>query len=486
MIKQIAWRIGWVVVLNLVFCFSSHHAAAAHANTKTLLSTLDSRISHARESFEEIYYELVKQGFFDTYYNNNLIINTKIDEKIAQEGEIFLYLIDWLNKREDRDSYYLLKKLSKYLYLEFYRIICKVDAQKNQNSTLLHMLKDIYKSKIVTPYGTRAPFRAILSKMILLIFMINATQQSYDKKREAMAYTLHKIEDELFAINASLFEKPITDDLIKNFIQTLQTHITKEPLVKPSIVKRVVITIIIVGAIIALVFVVYQNSGSIKDWFSNLAKQLEDGFKTIGKGMAEGMVTEIKNQKLGEQFGRDFIAGMARDNGGQPNPDSSLLAQNLGRGIVNGLARENHDGQPNPDTDLLAQRIGNGIVRGMARDSGGQANPDTDLLAERIGNRMIHGLAREGNGQPNPDTDLLAQRLGSELRAGVIGGHPIDATGRLMGYIGRGVSGFCRAVRHPINTYHRVRGNQAPPTPPSATTAPSSAPAAPVTPGTSH
>jgi hypothetical protein len=232
------------------------------------------------------------------------------------------------------------------------------------------MLKNIYKSKIVSPYGIEAPFRAVLSKLIVLIFMINLTRMPYEKKRETIAYMLHKMENQFLIVNASLFEKQISDETIKTFIQTLQTYITKEPLVRPSMVKGVIITLVVITCLTGTAFVIWQYVIPNWDAIKRKMEEVRDNiFKPIGEGMGDGLKRSLLNDPvLLEQLGRRIVHGIAVSNGGQPNPDTDLLAQRLGNGIINGIARE-HSGQPNPNLDIIADRLGSntggGLVRGM-------------------------------------------------------------------------------------------------------------------------
>ncbi len=450
------------------------------------IASLDERISLARNSFEDVYYELVKQGFFDVYYNNNLI---------APEREVLLYLIDWLDKRNDRDSRYLLKKLNKYLYLEFYQTLCAVDAQKNQNGTLLHTFKGIFKSKVGTPSGVIAPYRAELSKMATLISMINSTKQPYEKKREAMAYILDKTENKILAINASLIEKGIADADIKVFIRTLQAFITNEPIIKPSMVKGVVITSIVIACLAGASFTTWKyvipQWDEVLDWadvklqraaekiLKPFGKQIGESMtagvlakletqkadllilvKQMGKDIADALVTQMKEKELGAQLGRDLLKGLTRDEGGEPNPDTTrfgkllgdalaeALARNpsmeplvhrLGIAITNGLTR-NEAGGINPmieelgdrlgnalsnalasnrNLEPLLQRLGTSITTGLVHNEEGELNPNLEELGHRIGHSMIHGLATSEAGEPNPDLDIIAEHLGNYLVRGL-------------------------------------------------------------------
>ena len=84
MIKLMVRGNGWVGTLALLvgFFLFSINSLEARTSIKNV-ATLDERITVARDSFEDIYYELVKQGFFDVYYNNNLILSPKINENFT-------------------------------------------------------------------------------------------------------------------------------------------------------------------------------------------------------------------------------------------------------------------------------------------------------------------------------------------------------------------------------------------------------------------
>ncbi len=354
MLKKTLHQIKTIMSLLLVsLYFISSYSFAVHSSCKEVI-TLDERIIRTRDSFEDVYYELVKQNFFGDYYNNNLIIKTKIDTTFLREGEVFLYLIDWLDKQNDRDSQYLLKKLSKYLYLIFYQHLCLIDTQKNQSCSLLRMLKDIYKNKIPTPYGIFAPFRAALSELIVLIFIFNFSQLSYEKKRESMAYMLHQMENKFLVINTGILQKKIADEHIKEFIQVLQAHITKEPLVHQSVIKKVACT----AGIIALVSIAIPCWAEIK---SVMKKVSDNVFEPIGRGIGSGVKNGLlSDPEMMHQIGQGIIHGIAVDNNDQPNPDIDVIAQRLGNGLIHGIAH--NDGQPNPDVAIITNQLREGLV----------------------------------------------------------------------------------------------------------------------------
>ena len=79
---------------------------------------LGGKIEIAREGFENIYYELVKKGHFNSSYCKNLIIDSSLSGDVQEEGVILFSLIGWLDKKNDIDSLFLLRKLNKLYFLE--------------------------------------------------------------------------------------------------------------------------------------------------------------------------------------------------------------------------------------------------------------------------------------------------------------------------------------------------------------------------------
>ncbi len=325
MFKQYLFGTSKVVkILAMSFVFCAGFGFVTARSPLKSLATLDERINYAQKAFEDVYYELVKQGFFDTFYNNNLVLRTKIDEKFILEGEPFLKLIDWLDKRNDRDSRYLLKKLSKYLYLEFYRVLCVVDVQRkkeemiNYRGTLLCVFKDLYKSKQAAPCGIIAPFRAVLSEMIAFVFMINLVKQPYEKKREIMAYKLHQIENKLLLINADFLEKRVDDKTIKNFIQDLQVYITKEPVIKTSMIRGVMMTSIVIMCLAGVGFTTWKyvlpNWAGVKNWMD---KASANCLEVIGEGISKGV---FKGFWVSLQENRDKVPWVIRPPARAPDP----------------------------------------------------------------------------------------------------------------------------------------------------------------------
>lgn len=322
-----------LIFLCIGFCFTQ-------INAGTIIDpvfNVQEKVDNARESFEDIYYELIKQGFFDDYYNNNMIIDARINDSFKENGKILLILIEWLEKTNNRDSRFLLKKLNKYFYLQLYALVNQLDVVHKKEGRLLGLLHDLYFVKTPTPCGIIAPFRTNLSQMAILIGMFNVAQIPYEQKREALSFVLEKIQRQLLVKNVELLDKKIDDEKIKEFVQAMQSFATREPLVKPSVVKKIVLTTIIISAICVGIYFAWKAFAPHKEDFG---RWMND-FLNPAQRTAEEILKKVPNMaheilhKVAMDVDKD---GRAIE--GKTNPDLKVIAEVLGKGAGKGLVWE--------------------------------------------------------------------------------------------------------------------------------------------------
>lgn len=296
-----------------VMILSYTNITAGNSRPTNKEGQFSSKLEHAQESFYNVYYELLKQDYFcekndaaGNLYNNNLIIN----EDALQTGTTLLTLIAWLNKKNDQNSLYLLKKINKYLFLHFHRFICEIDQRKVQNTTILGTLHDLYHFKKQTPTN-KHPFRMGLSCAILLIFSINYSNLPYDEKRETLSLALDKIKRELLAVRTSTQDCPISTPAIKTFMETLETHATKEPIIKPSSIKRTIKILVVITIVVIIFMFVVKDSWRawLKDkWDKTVGGWLNEFADTQGTAIAKKILDAAG--PAGKKFGDGLIVGV--------------------------------------------------------------------------------------------------------------------------------------------------------------------------------
>ncbi len=261
-----------ITALIYIFIFP-YHCQAHHGFSESLFTEkgLDTQIESVREKLENHYYHLVENGHFPSSYNNNLIINTSLKRNLTKEGMVLLALIQWLEKQTDRDSVYLLKKINKLFFLRFHQFVYDMHLKKEDQVAVLYNFQNLYQLKISINSLDTTPFRTMMSKIILLIFITNASEMGYEKRRETMAYVLDKVKKEMLAVNNQLpTDKKVKDEIIKAFVTMLEIYAVKEPLVKTNSLKKFIVITIIVIVIGYLIYKYITNReaiiNKINDW----------------------------------------------------------------------------------------------------------------------------------------------------------------------------------------------------------------------------
>jgi len=383
------------ILFMIIASFLSLSSGECHGQ----VLNLQKNISRARESFEDVYYELLKSdGFFNEYYNNNLIINTDLHGDFYQNGIILFKLIEWLQQHDSRDGRFLLKRMNKLFYLEFYRFICKMDQEKTRDGRLFDAFSKIYHHTIPSVHMGVAPvppFQTTLTKAIILIFTMNSANMYYESKKESLVFGLDAIRQEMLEINTSLGDKKIDEQEIRTLFARLQAHATQEPIVKPGSIRKVVIGAVLIAACIGLIYLACKYI-TIEREPANAAESKT--FKATGKKPRDPLGTYINkaiNKKwdkamewtgkqlgrLGENVGEKLAVGAGRvltkattdvDEDGKSvlKPIVKEFTGDLGRELVRGIATKGKKHKAikpkdkNPDLKVL----GGSIVKGAANE----------------------------------------------------------------------------------------------------------------------
>ncbi len=391
----------WIVTIAAYINFFLPCFASSPINTNLLEEGLDTRIQQAYDSFENRYYQLVENGHFPLSYNNNLIINASLFPDVQKEGSIIIKLIEWLEQQDDADSIYLLRRLNKFYFLKFHQFICSMNLKKEYVAKILEHCQTFYSLKAINKSIVLKPFQSALSKLFIMIYMINESFLSYEQKRETLAHSIDKIKREMLSINKQ-FGPVIDEKKITSFIMLLETYGAKEPLVQSSKLKKVVIISVIIFAISIIVYkYVLPNWGGIKKWFSNAWTAIVEPLgESAGRGAVNAFINglddpanreklksvvqhitpELLNEILADQDRFNKFVSSLRDNLppgilNMPTQDQlNSLTEGALRAAVNGMANTagNDPGnqQPNPDLKAIGRQVGQGVAEGIGAQTG--------------------------------------------------------------------------------------------------------------------
>jgi hypothetical protein len=173
--------------------------------------------------------------------------------------------------------------------------------------------------------------------MSILVAIFNVSQLPYDAKREALGFMLDKIQKRLLLKNKELLDKKIDENKIKAFIQTMQTFATKEPLVKSSAIKKFLLTVLIIGAVVGIgylvwIYLIEPKKAVVKEWFQE--------FLNPAEATAKRLLKEVKKD-FPEMFQDCVHKLVMKKQGDGPevsNPDLELAGEKIGAGVAKGAA----------------------------------------------------------------------------------------------------------------------------------------------------
>jgi len=238
------------------------------AYSDDLFMPLVDKADKAKIEFQDLYKYIMDQGGFAQSPDERFDLDSNITGHILDNGPVLLSLIDWLdkNKQDDAIGLLLLRKLNRYLYLEFRHFVGQLKVNKKYEGKLVGLLHDFYKFKVPAKIGTveeklkfSYPFQAALSKAMVFILIVNGSYLGYDEKVENIAYYLDKIRRELIGIKNSHENCTLRTTDVNDFIELLQTYATKEPLLGPNYMKRILVTVAVIAVIALVVWLAWDN-----------------------------------------------------------------------------------------------------------------------------------------------------------------------------------------------------------------------------------
>lgn len=465
---------GWGVrealqkFLFILICFGVFPVNSIFAKKILPVNDISKKVERSRGSVEDIYYELLKNHFFDdvnnseSIYANNLVLSTNLDEDPVAKGTILLNLIAWLEKKNNRDSRFLLHKINRLYQLEFHRTLSSLNPKyESYQDSLLSSFHDLSTYKTFHPaYGALYPFGTSITKAILTLFIINKTAIPFEQKRESVLYTIEKIKQEMLFVNSNLGKEKIDEGLIRSFVFGLEKFGVRETLVESKLFRNLLLlstVAIVIGFIVYRWDLVGSGLGWVGTELKKLMDQAFDGFfEKAGKGLVKGMledetVVQLKTQmntqveqakteynQIKERYLNDLegIAGKA--------------AENAVRGALRGAARVGaNPGQQNPvdqPQDLAAVGDNNQpnqqppvppADNDAPAPNANNVNPDIQILIQEALTPIITEMRKGdagrllfGNGNQNADNRnsevqaLVREALApviEEVRQGVVG-----------------------------------------------------------------
>jgi hypothetical protein len=255
------------------------------------------KIDTTKGSFLDVYYDLVKNGYFSNH-QHNLIIPTDIERDFQHNGVILLGLIEYLQKRDDFDSKFLLEKLNEYMCLNMHRFIAKMDTPKTLQGTMWTSFYKLYEHQIVVSGVDVSsnmthlhPFRTTLTKTIIAIYLILQYEFTYDKQKESLVLCLEQIKNELLAINNGLGHQRLGEVYITDFIKIMETHSVIEPLVQPRSIKRILVILFAVLICIALaIVIIYKVAPNLPKSWEDFKDKVFELCRGAGKAVSDGVI----------------------------------------------------------------------------------------------------------------------------------------------------------------------------------------------------
>lgn len=307
--KQTGRSLGTSFLVGLLFLTFS-----LNAYSDDLFIPLIDKADRARVEFNDMYKCFLEQNpeiFKDSseMFSENFKLKPNISGRILDTGPVLLSLIEWLdkNKKDDAARLLLLRKLNRFLYLEFRHFVGHLNVNKKYEGRMVGLLHNFYKFKVPAKSGSAEeklkyefPFQATISKAMLFILIVNASSLNYDEKVENVAYFLDKIRRELLEIKSHYSDGcNIRTTDVNDFVELLQTYAAKEPVLGPNYFKRIMISIAVIGVIVLVSWIVYNKGKVIKD---EAEKDLKALVKSFGGLFVEGTIDYLNKPETKEKL----------------------------------------------------------------------------------------------------------------------------------------------------------------------------------------
>ncbi len=308
----------WMFRKNFIIFFVAYFfiltgICMAEVYSDNFFTSLSDKIDIAQKDCEGFYKDLLEQDYLPKDSDLGLEARRDISNSIIRNSTLLLNLINWLDKNGESDpiGFLFLRKLNRYLYLQFRSFVGQLKMDKKDEGHLVGLLHDIYKFKVPADIGLSEaklkysyPFQNTLSKAILSILILNASDLEYKKKVGSVAYFLDKIRRDLLDIRSQHESCGLTTEDFDDFIELLQAYSTKEPVVGQNNFKFLLITLTIAGVIILVVWLACDKdsrdfiSSRCKNTWAFILRCVEDLGEAFGRGSARGFLTEARDAEV--------------------------------------------------------------------------------------------------------------------------------------------------------------------------------------------
>lgn len=402
-------------------------------------------VTAAQDSFEETYVRtlLNNEKFFDDAYNNNLVLTSEIDWNFAQNGLVFMKLIDFLEKKEGSEAELMLTKLNELFYLLFHRHLSHLDLPREKQVEAVRSLHYLFNFKDAAGKGI---LRSNLTRILIYTMMVETLGLHYYEKKEIVFFALEDFRAALKYGASSVANNSDALSGIELLIDILAAYGMKEPIIKPRNFKKWAI-ICIVPATIGAVCYYYdlhkepwnKLSTALNELVESLAKTFSKSTKDVLVDPAVDRLMEKLEERgpvLGEQLADGMVRGLAYEDVDaeevdpavkRPNRKTAKLGEMLGDGMVRGLAYEDVDAEEINPAVKRPNRKTRELGRMLGSDLGDAIKDKAAELGTELGEGMLEGLVNENpkrkvpaGRRPNRNAKKLVRGLVDEavLRAG--------------------------------------------------------------------
>lgn len=380
-------------------------------------------VAAAQDSFEETYIQtlLNNEKFFDDAYNNNLVLTSEIDWNFAQNGLIFMRLIDFLEKKEGKEAVLMLTKLNELFYLLFHRHLSHLDLPAEKQVSAIRSLHYLFNFKDASG---NAILRSNLTRILIYTMMVETLGLHYYEKKEIVFFALEDFRAALKAGVSSVANNADALSATESLIDILAAYGMKEPIIKPRNFKKWAI-IFIVGATIAAICYYYdlhkepwkKLSRALNELVESLAKTFSKSTKDVLVDPAVDRLMEKLEERgpvLGEQLADGMVRGLAYEDVDaeevdprvkRPNRKTAKLGEMLGDGMVRGLTYEDVDADEIDPAVKRPNRKTRELGRMLGSDLGDAIKDKAADLGTELGEGLLEGLVNE-----NPKRKVPAGR----------------------------------------------------------------------------
>ena len=359
-------------LLILLIAVDQLYSINLPAYIKYCVTDFSKTIEYAQEDFSTAYFNelLQNEKFYSEITAHELTDNVNWD--FTKNSLFFMKMIDFFEEKNTPEAINMLAKLHEIFILLFHRLIIHSDIIKEKQMSLIYSLHYLFNFQTNT---NEYPLRACLTRMILYNANVEAMGLRYYQKKEILLFAL---KDFRVCMENAIAQCPNNENVLREinvFINDFATYGIREPVLRPSNLKRWIIIVLIIGSITWLCHyigtwdrfkaIIHNFVESTTKAFGDtlvknfseptakaLIKEMKDngvelGTKLgsglvdtikvngieLGTGLGNGLVEALKDKKIGETLGNDLLNGLTFDTDGNgvkiPNKALNSLPQVL-------------------------------------------------------------------------------------------------------------------------------------------------------------